>query len=34
LEKLKRTLQLGWNRKVAERRPEVAKLVKVLGGMK
>jgi DNA-binding transcriptional LysR family regulator len=34
LEKLKRTLQLGWNRKVAERRPEVAKLVKALGGMK
>ena len=34
LEKLKRTLQLGWNRKVADRRPEVAKLVKALGGMK
>jgi DNA-binding transcriptional LysR family regulator len=34
LEKLRRTLQLGWNRKVADRRPEVAKLVKALGGMK
>jgi DNA-binding transcriptional LysR family regulator len=31
LEKLQRTMQLGWNKKVAERRPEVAKLVKVLG---
>jgi DNA-binding transcriptional LysR family regulator len=28
------TFQLGWNRKVAERRPEVAKLVKALGGLK
>ena len=34
LEKLRRTLQLGWNRKMAERRPEVARLVKALGGMK
>ena len=32
LEKLRRTLQLGWNRKVAERRPDVAELVKELGG--
>jgi DNA-binding transcriptional LysR family regulator len=32
LEKHRRTLQLGWNRKVIERRPEVAGLVKVLGG--
>ena len=32
LEKHRRPLQLGWNRKVIERRPEVAGLVKVLGG--
>jgi hypothetical protein len=31
LEKLRRTLKLGWNRKIAERRPEVAALVKALG---
>jgi DNA-binding transcriptional LysR family regulator len=31
LETLRRTLQLGWNRKVLERRPEVAALVKALG---
>jgi len=30
LEKHQRTLRLGWNRKVAERRPEVAGLVKAL----
>jgi DNA-binding transcriptional LysR family regulator len=34
LEKLQRTLRLGWNRKVVERRPEVARLVRALGGMK
>jgi DNA-binding transcriptional LysR family regulator len=34
LEQHQRKFQLGWNRKVAERRPEVAKLVKALGGMK
>ena len=34
LEQLQRTFQLGWNQEVAERRPEVAKLVKALGGMK
>lgn len=34
LEQYQRTFQLGWNRKVADRRPEVAKLVKALGGMK
>jgi hypothetical protein len=28
----RRTLQLGWNRKVVERRPQVARLVKALGG--
>jgi DNA-binding transcriptional LysR family regulator len=32
LEQYQRTFQLGWNKKVAERRPEVAKLVKLLGG--
>lgn len=32
LEAYKREFQLGWNRKVAERRPEVAALVKALGG--
>jgi hypothetical protein len=31
LEKHQRTMRLGWNRKVAERRPEVAKLVEMLG---
>ena len=31
LEKLRRTLQLGWNRKVKERRIEVERLVKALG---
>ena len=31
LERLLRTLQLGWDRKVVERRPEVAKPVKALG---
>ena len=30
LEMLLRTLQLGWDRKVVERRPEVAKPVKAL----
>ena len=34
LEQYQRTFQLGWNQKVAERRPEVAKLVKALGGGK
>lgn len=34
LEKLRRTLKLGWNRKVAERRPEVAALVGALQGKK
>lgn len=34
LEQHQRTFQLGWKRRVAERRPEVAKLVKALGGMK
>ena len=34
LELHQRKFQLGWNKKVAERRPEVAKLVKALGGMK
>jgi DNA-binding transcriptional LysR family regulator len=34
LENHRRTLQLGWNRKVAERRPEVERLVKALGGRK
>jgi len=34
LENHRRTLQLGWNRKIVERRPEVARLVKALGGMK
>jgi hypothetical protein len=29
-----RTFQLGWNRKLVERRPELAKLVKALGGVK
>jgi hypothetical protein len=28
--KLQRTLQLGWNRKVTERRPEVAALIAAL----
>ena len=28
-----RTLQLGWNRKVEDRRPEVARLVNALGGI-
>jgi DNA-binding transcriptional LysR family regulator len=32
LERLRRTLKLGWNRKIAERRPEVAALVRALGG--
>lgn len=32
LEEHRRTLQLGWNRKVVERRPEVAALVKALRG--
>ncbi len=32
LEKHQRTMRLGWNRKVAERRLEVARLVKALGG--
>jgi DNA-binding transcriptional LysR family regulator len=32
LEKHQRMMRLGWNRKVAERRPEVAVLVKALGG--
>ncbi len=32
LEKLRRVLKLGWNRKIAERRPEVAALVKALRG--
>lgn len=32
LETFQRGFQLGWNRKVAERRPEVAGLVKALGG--
>ena len=32
LEAYKRDFQLGWNRKIAQRRPEVAKLVKALGG--
>lgn len=30
LDKLRRILKLGWNRKIAERRPEVAALVKSL----
>jgi hypothetical protein len=34
LDQHQRTFQLGWNQKVAERRPELAQLVKVLGGMK
>jgi hypothetical protein len=34
LENHRRTLQLGWNRKVAERRPEVARLVKAHMGRK
>ncbi len=34
LDQHQRTFQLGWNQKVAERRPEVARLVKALGGMK
>jgi len=34
LENFKRTLQLGWNRKVAERRPEVAGLIKALRNVK
>lgn len=32
LKKHQRTLQLGWNRNVAARRPEVARLVNALGG--
>jgi len=32
LEQHQRTFQLGWNKKIAERRPEVARLVKALGG--
>lgn len=32
LEQHQRKFQLGWNRKVADRRPKVAKLVKALGG--
>jgi hypothetical protein len=32
LDQHQRTFQLGWNRKVVERRPELAKLVKALGG--
>jgi len=31
LENHQRVFQLGWNRKVVERRPEVARLVKALG---
>jgi len=34
LEKHQREFPLGWNRKVVERRPEVARLVKALQGMK
>ena len=34
LEKHQRIMRLGWNRKVAERRPEVARLVKAPGGGK
>ena len=29
-----RVLQLGWNRKVAERRPQVAGLIKALRNVK
>jgi hypothetical protein len=32
LDAYERRFQLGWNRKVARRRPEVAALVKALGG--
>ena len=32
LETLRRTLKLGWNRKISERRPEVAALVNALRG--
>lgn len=34
LEAYRHTLQLGWNERVSQRRPEVAGLVKILGGMK
>ena len=34
LEEYQREFQLGWNRKVVERRPEVARLVKALQGKK
>jgi DNA-binding transcriptional LysR family regulator len=34
LENFRRTLQLGWNRKVVERRPEVERLVRALVGRK
>jgi DNA-binding transcriptional LysR family regulator len=34
LDRHQRVLQLGWNRKVAERRPEVAGLIKALGNVK
>jgi DNA-binding transcriptional LysR family regulator len=34
LEAYRHTLHLGWNERVSQRRPEVAKLVKALGGLK
>jgi DNA-binding transcriptional LysR family regulator len=34
LDKLRRTLKLGWNRKIVERRPEVERLVKALKAKK
>lgn len=32
LEQHRRTMWLGWNKRTAERRPEVAKMVKALAG--
>ncbi len=34
LDGYRHTLQLGWNERIIQRRPEVAKLVEMLGGMK